>query len=90
MVKIKWKLEREKLYLAIYTYNYYDTVIYYWFPKKNTNKRFHPKQIFTRDIEFTAYRDGMIRYIVSSEGWKEDTLSDNIVESKLGLCMSWI
>ena len=82
MVKVRWKLERGRVYLEV-------TVLgnssYYWFPKVGLHKRFHPRQIFTRSIHHKAYRDPLTPRYVSKYNWKEGKLKDELVREKLGI-----
>lgn len=82
MVKIKWKLERGKVYLKLEVLK---ETIYYWFPKRGHHKRFHLRSIFTRQINHSAYKDPFISRCISAEGWIEGELEDRIVKEKLGI-----
>jgi hypothetical protein len=82
MVKARWKFERGKVYLELDVLN---KLVYYWFPKSSIHKRFHPRQIFTRNIMHKAYRDSNIPRYVSAKGWIEGELDDSLVWDKLGL-----
>ena len=59
---------------------------YFWFPKVGTHKRFHLRQIFTRQLNHKAFIDPIIPfYVGKNERWEEGELSDNIVKEKLGI-----
>lgn len=63
---------------------------YYWFPKRGRNKRFHPRSIFTRQIDHSSYKDPFISRCVSAEGWIEGELSDEIIKKKLKIpALTW-
>ena len=86
MVRVRWKLEREKVYLELEVLG---EAIYYWFPKKGTHKRFHPRQIFTRQINHQAYRDDLIG-LWNKKDWIDGELKDKIVRNKLGITtLTW-
>ena len=87
MVKIKWKLENKNVYLKIEVLG---EVIYYWFPKRGHHKRFHPRSIFTRQINHSSYKDPLISRCVSARGWIEGEISDEVVKKKLGIqALTW-
>ena len=87
MVKIKWKLGRGRVYLKLEELG---LVIYYWFPKKGCHKRFHPRSIFTRQINHSAYKDSFISRCISADGWIEGELSDEIIKKRLKiLALTW-
>jgi len=86
MVKIRWKLDRDRVYLELDVLNKY----YYWFPKRCHHKRFHPRSIFTRQINHSSYKDLLIPRYVSARGWVEGELDDKIVREKLGIpALTW-
>ena len=86
MVKIRWKLDRDRVYLELDVLNKY----YYWFPKSGHHKRFHPRSIFTRQINHSSYKDILIPRYVSARGWVEGELDDKIVREKLGIpALTW-
>ena len=80
MVKVKYKFEHNKVYLKIVVLG---VNRYYWFPKAGLNKRFHPRQLFSRSIRHKAYKDNLIPYYTNGDGWVEAELSDKIVKEKL-------
>ena len=87
MVKIKWKLSREKVYLE---FDILEKNRYYWFPKKGHHKRFHPRSIFTRQINHSSYKDPLIPSYVDAGGWVEGEIRDEIVKEKLGIqALTW-
>ena len=89
MVKVRWKLDREnkRVYLRFEVLN---EAVYYWFPKISLHKRFHPRSIFTRQINHSSYRDPLISRLVSSKGWVEGEIGDKLIKKKLGiLALTW-
>ena len=87
MVKIRWKLDRERVYLEIEVLG---EAVYYWFPKRGHHKRFHPRSIFTRQIHYSSYRDPLISRYVSTEGWEEGEIGNEVVKEKLGILeLTW-
>ena len=82
MVKVRWKLEHRKVLLEVMING---ISIYYWFPKSNPHKRFHPRQIFTRSIHHKAYRDLLIPYYAGKDGWIDGELRDELVKERLGI-----
>lgn len=82
MVKVRWKLKSENVYLEL---DVLKKAVYYWFPKRGRHKRFHPRSIFTRPIIHRAYRDNLIPKYVGKEGWIEGELRDELVKEKLGI-----
>ena len=87
MVKVKWKLDRERVYLELEVLN---KVVYYWFPKRGHHKRFHPRSIFTRQINHSSYKDPNIPIYVGTGGWVEEEIRDEIVKEKLGIqALTW-
>lgn len=80
MVKVKYKFEREKVYLELEVFG---GSKYYWFPKVGLHKKFHPRQIFSRSLLHHAYLDPLIPYYVGKGGWKEGELKDELVKEKL-------
>ena len=87
MVKIRWKLRSEGVYLKLEVLG---EAVYYWFPKIGRHKRFHPRSIFTRQINHSAYKDPLIPRYVSTEGWEEGEIGDRLIKEKLGiLALTW-
>jgi len=87
MVKIRWKLNRGGVYLSLRVLG---QVVYYWFPKRGRHKRFHPRSIFTRQINHSSYKDPLIPRCVSAEGWIEGEIGDEVVKKKLGIqVLTW-
>lgn len=85
MVKIEWKLERGRVYLKVITAG---NLYFYWFPKRGRHKRFHPRSIFTRQINHSSYKDPLIpKHVITGSWieWKEGELEDRIVKEKLGI-----
>ena len=83
MVKVRWKFERGEVYLEVEHPNNFNVLYYYWFPKIG-NKKFHPRQIFTRRINWETHKNNLIPHITSSEGWIEGELGDHVLD-KLGI-----
>ena len=87
MVKIRWKLERGRVYLKLEVLG---NAVYYWFPKRGHNKRFHPRSIFTRQINHSSYKDPNIPRYVEARGWVEGKIRDEVVKEKLGIqALTW-
>ena len=82
MVKVRWKFDCSIVFLEV---NVLGKSTYYWFYKAGLHKRFHPRQIFTRPISFTAYKDSLVPHYVGKDGWIEGELEDKIVREKLGI-----
>jgi hypothetical protein len=88
MVKVKWKLGRERVYLKIEVLG---EAVYYWFPKRGHHKRFHPRSIFTRQIHYPSYRDRFLPEYISTEGWIEGEIGDRLIKEKLGIqALTWV
>lgn len=87
MVKIRWKLDRGKVYLELEVLK---EAVYYWFPKKGHYKRFHPRSIFTRQINHSSYKDPLIPKYVEDRGWIEGEIEDKVIKEKLGIqALTW-
>ena len=87
MVKVKWKLDRGKVYLELEVLG---QAVYYGFPKRGCHKRFHPRSIFTRQINHSSYKDLLIPRYVSARGWVEGEIRDEVVKEKLGIpALTW-
>ena len=87
MVKVKWKLGRGRVFLELEVLG---EAVYFWFPKRGRNKRFHPRSIFTRQINHSSYKDSLIPYYVEAEGWVEGEIGDEVVKEKLKIqALTW-
>ena len=91
MVKIRWKLDRESgsVYLK---FEALGSAVYYWFPKRGHHKRFHPRSIFTRQIDHSSYKDPFIpKYkCVEAEGWVEGEIGDKLIKERLKIpALTW-
>jgi len=88
MVRVRWKLDhRGKVYLELKVLK---ETAYYWFPKRDHHKRFHPRSIFTHQITHSAYKDPLIPKYVSAEGWVEGEIEDRLIKEKLGIpALTW-
>ena len=83
MVKIRWKLDYDRVYLELEVLG---EAVYYWFPKRSHHKRFHPRSIFTRQINHSAYKS---RYIIA-DGWIEGEIENRLIKEKLGIpALTW-
>lgn len=64
--------------------------VYYWFPKRGHHKKFHPRSIFTRQINHSAYKDSFIPRYVDAGGWIEGELEDEIIKKRLKIpALTW-
>ena len=87
MVKVRWKLGREVVYLELEVLK---KTVYYWFPKRSHHKRFHPRSIFTRQIDHSAYKDPYIPRYIEARGWVEGEIGDRLIKEKLGIqALTW-
>jgi len=87
MVKIKWKLGRGRVFLELEVLG---EAVYFWFPKIGHHKRFHPRSIFTRQINHSSYKDSFIPHYVEAEGWVEGEIGDEVVKKKLKIpALTW-
>ena len=89
MVKIKWKLDRGRVFLELEVLK---EVVYYWFPKRGHNKRFRLRSIFTRQINHSAYKDPFLvpRFAAGTKGWEEGEIEDKLIKEKLGIqALTW-
>jgi hypothetical protein len=82
MVRVKWKLDRESgnVYLKLEVLG---SIVCYCFPKRGYNKRFHPRSIFTRQIDHSSYKDLLIPKYVEAEGWEEGEIGNEVIKRKL-------
>jgi hypothetical protein len=84
---VKWKLERGRVYLKLEVLK---ETVYYWFPKRGHHKRFHPRSIFTRQINHSAYKDSFISRCISADGWIEGEIGDEIIKKRLKIpALTW-
>ena len=88
MVKVKWELDQEGgVYLKLEVLG---KTVYYWFPKRGRHKRFHPRSIFTRQINHSSYKNIFIPKYISAEGWVEGEIEDRLIKEKLGIpALTW-
>jgi hypothetical protein len=80
MVRIRWKLSRGRVYLNFMVLG---ESVYYWFPKRGHHKKFHPRSIFTRQINHSSYKDPLIPRYVGTEGWEEGEIEDEVIKKGL-------
>lgn len=87
MVKIRWKLSCGRVYLS---FKVLGQDLYYWFPKRGRNKRFHPRSIFTRQINHhSSYKDLLLSRYTGGD-WIEGEIGDGVVKEKLGIpALTW-